>query len=271
METYSDSDFFIPWIHSSVPKSNAVAIICAGPSTKKYAKKAKQWIKKNSAKVFAANYNYGDIGLKSHYTYITDHVKFFEVIEDIDSHIIVPYKMKGPLKKTKMIKKFGENWRRKIKQRIKHHKKKGKKVFRAGYFSRKKNRVIDTTHIYSKRYGGGYIRHILTMGKYGEFRYERFGPAGQGAMLMSLVLKPKKMLVIGLDGPNSLVGNIFTKKMYNGTEQPNYGDANRVGQVTKFIQNVLIPTIKFYNVNVMTYSGVGFYGLDKAKLGLKVI
>jgi hypothetical protein len=180
--------------------------------------------------------------------------------------------MKGSLKRARMIKEFGENWTDRIAQRIKHHKKKGKEVYIIGSDSKKGNKNTRVTHTYSKRYGGGYIRHILTLGKSGEFRYNRFGPAGQGAMLMSLVLKPKKILVIGLDGPNGASKNgMYSKVMYDGTEQPNYGDTDRIKHVTEFIRNVLIPTIKFYNVNIMTYSGVGFYGLDKAKLGLKVI
>jgi hypothetical protein len=273
MSDDSIKDATVPWEYANVPQSDAVAIICGGPSTKKYAKKAKQWIKKNSAKVIAANYNYGNLGLKSHYTYITDSVKFLEVIEDIDSHLILPCVIKGVLRNGQMREKFGNDWKHKIKKYAWIFKDNGKNVYVSGFTSAsKKNRLLKTPHVYSTIYGGGFNRHLLSISDEGKFHYERFGPAGQGAMLMSLVLKPKKILVIGLDGPNGCSRNgMYSKVMYNGTRHADYGSIKRIDRVTSFVKNVLVPTIQYNNVVIQTFSEVGFYKLNKVALGLDII
>ena len=114
-----------PYRYKYVPQTDVVAVVCGGPSTSKYAKQAIQFINDNKATVFAANYTYADYGYNVDYTYITDRVKFFEVIDSLQSHVVLPKSMNQAYRRNKMYEAFGKNYREIMQSLLKKHREKG--------------------------------------------------------------------------------------------------------------------------------------------------
>jgi len=246
---------FLRFNFNTIKQRDSVVVLCGGPSTTINTGRLKKYVKKNSSIVLSANYNFFKaIGIKSDYTYITDQLKLFENISLLDSHLIVPIKMKTNARGSAKVSRALSRHRGDIRL----------------YIERRKPRRINSYMIGNKKYVSVYKekeKRIL-MDLNGEFPYRRLGSAGQSCILLSLVFKPKKILIVGLDG--SIPGDISKKKMFDG-RTVKYASKEKHDSVIEFLKVMLFPSVLRYGAKIETYKNVGFYGLNKKKLGVKVI
>ena len=250
---------FLKFNFGTMKQKDSVVVLCGGPSTTTNAGRLKSYIKKNSSVVLSANYNfYKTIGIKSDYTYITDQLKLFENISLLDSDLIIPIKMKTSMKNAPKVNRALTRHRGDIRLYIQR-----RKPFRiSSYMIGDKQKVS----VYKEK-----RKQILMKGN-GEFPYRRLGSAGQGCILLSLVFRPKKILIVGLDG--STPGDISKKKMFDGSTVK-YASEEKHASVIEFLEVMLFPSMlrlgAKYGTRIETYNSVGFYGLNKKKLGVNVI
>jgi len=239
--------------YNDISDNDSVVILCAGPSLNIYATNVIDYIKNNKSLVIAANYNFEDRGIKSDYTYITDQEKLIENLEKIKSHLVMPIKMKTDSDKNK-IEKFLRSYGGKMKNYIAKKFDCDKyKVFHVG--------VRDGNTVYSET-------GKLKIGKSGVFPYRRLGSAGQGAIMIALLARPKKMLIVGLDGPKQEEGTC-SKMLYDG-RFIKY-DKDKFVRITDYIRDILLPSVISMGVTIETFKDVAFYGIDKEKAGVKII
>ena len=245
--------FYLPFICDGLRKSDSVVILCAGPSLFSNKEKIVNYIKKNGSIVFSANYNYEEFGIKSDYTYITDQYKLIENLSKINSDLIVPVCMKTDCDKHTLkrhLKDHGGIVKNLLREKFDFSK---YKLYRVG----KKNKIS----VYGEM---GTLRMLSN----GEFPYSRLGSAGQGSIMSSLVYRPKRMLIVGLDGAGKN-GKSFSKKLYNG-EVVKY-DRDKSVRITQYIEKKLIPFIKSRGVTIETFDDVLFNGIDKKRFGIEII
>ena len=239
--------------YDDIPDNKSVVILCAGPSLNVYANKIVDYIKNNKSLVIAANYNFEDKGIKSDYTYITDQEKLIENIDKINSHLVLPIKMKTDCddkKIEKYLRPYGGKMKNFVSKRFNCDK---YKVFHVG--------VRGGTTVYSET-------GKLKIGKSGVFPYRRLGSAGQGAIMIALLARPKNMLIVGLDGPKKEDGRC-SKMLYDG-RSIKY-DKDKFIRITDYIRDILLPSVISMGVTIETFKDVAFYGIDKEKAGVKII
>ena len=234
---------FNQWNYKSVRQSNSVVVLCAGPSVKANGKKILSYIESNNSVVFAANYNYGSIGLSADFTYVANDFKLGENEAKIVSPIIVPAKI------------FSGKINSKIaKNALKSHQERGLLIYMSG------SRKDPTTYKFTKG--------PLKVNKDGSLSYSRLSSAGHGCMLLSLVCRPKRLLLVGMDGP--VDSQCKEKLMFDG-KRVKYKKPRKNENFKNHFIDVILPTLVHYGVVVETYNDVGIYGLNKKKLGLRVL
>jgi len=218
-----------------IPQNDYVLIVGAGPSTRMCLDKIRVYIKKYRPLIFAANYNFETECIMSNYTYITDPEKFVENIHKINSDLIIPFKLKYMLNFNSASKKY-----------CKLH-----TIFVAG--NADKFDYLTNNNIKIKKNGS------LTM--------NFFGIAGFGAMTVSMVAKPKHMLIVGIDDPKKNKDHKFT---YKG-EKMDYLKPEKCTKVIDHFYKILVPLIKSRGIEIETFEEVSLLGFSKTKLGIKII
>lgn len=239
-------------LYNSMIQRESVVILCAGPSLNVYNQEVIQYIRENNSLVISANYDFRDKGMKSHYTYITDQNKLIENVSKIQSHLVIPVKMKTDYNQhgvEQHLKAYGGRVKSFISTEFDLD---NYKAYQVG--------VLGKQTVYSAA--------SLKIGKKGRFPYRRLGSAGQGAMMVSLLANPKKMLLVGLDGPNKSNGGL-SKSLYDG-RSIKY-DENKFDRIADYIGKILIPCVKSRGVTIDTFENVAFYGLNKKKLGVNIL
>ncbi len=226
--------------YNRIRKSDVVVVLCGGPSIPNNVERINEYIRKNKAIVFGSNYSFESIGIKSDYTYIANDFKLHENIKKITNAVIIPAKI--------FLGEFPPDDTRRL---IKAH---THKVYQAGI------KANPTTYTIKK----GLVK-ILPDGK---IPYSRLSSAGHGCMLVSLLCKPKRMLLVGLDGPKDKT--FATKIMFDGREVK-YGKPHKHDNFKNHFINVIVPTVRYHGVQIETFKDVGIYQLSKKKLGIKVI
>ncbi len=229
--------------YKSIKKSDAVVVLCGGPSVTNNATRIKEYVKNNNAILFGSNYSFETIGIKSDYTYVANDFKLHENIAKINNDIIIPAKLFN-----------GEFPPEDTKKLIRKHVERGYKVFQAGDI---KN---PTTYTIKK----GVVKILPN----GEIPYSRLSSAGHGCMVVSLLCKPKRLLLVGLDGPKDSTFN--TKIMFDGKEVK-YAKPQKHENFRQHFINVILPTMRHYGVQVETFSDVRIYDMDKREMQIKVI
>lgn len=238
----------------TIRKADSVVVLCAGPSLRQNKDRIKAYIKENSSVVLSANYDYtNSIGIKSDYTYITDQMKLFENILFITSALILPIRMKTDS----------------------HLKDKVRSTLRGSRgdildYTRKRSRHIKSLYMIGDKRGDTVYseRELIKIDKYGNFPYKRLGSAGQGCVLLSMIFRPKKILIVGMDG--AIPGDISKKEMYDG-KIVKYASEKKYQDVLHYLTNVLFPSLAYYKIIVESFENVAFYDIDKRQLGIRVI
>jgi len=226
--------------YSRIIQSKAVVVLCGGPSVTNNADRINEYVRKYNAVVFGSNYSFDCVGIKSNYTYIANDFKLHENIKKINNEVIIPAKVFSG--------EFPPEDTRKL---IREHR---YKVLQAGV------KANPTTYTIKK----GIVKILPD----GQIPYSRLSSAGHGCMLVSLLCKPQRMLLVGLDGPKDKT--FATKIMFDGTEVK-YGKPQKHMNFQNHFVNVIVPTVQFHKVQIETFEDVGLYGLNKKKLGIKVI
>jgi len=248
---------FIPLDYSSVPQSDSVVILCGGPSIQSYAKKVRKYIRDNNSITISANYDYSFLNIYTNYTYITDTYKLLEILGSLKTTLIIPAEPKTD-RLYKQIVSF----------KMRLHKGRVGSLIKATFKGPEKVLVAGTKDVSETVYSSKGAPHDIKINEDGTFPYRRFGSAGQGATILSLVFRPKKILIVGLDGPSA--SDITHKYMYDGT-LVKYGDKSKFRSAKRYIQNVLIPSVLSKGVEIETFQHVRFYGISRHKMGIKVL
>lgn len=229
--------------YSTAKKTNSVVVLFAGPSTMQNKERIIDYVKNNNSVVIGSNYSYESIGIKSDYTYVANDFKLDENEKHINNDIIVPGRIFS-----------GEIDPKKSRKTLRRHIDRGFNVFMAG------GKEFSTT--YKIKSGAIEIKPD------GFLPYGRFSSAGHGAMLMSIVCRPKKMLIVGLDGPSD--SSCKEKIMFTGKKVP-YNKPQKNENFKNHFTNVILPSMRKFGISIETYSNVIIYGLDKSDLGIKII
>lgn len=224
--------------YSSIKSRDSVVVLGAGPSLTSNIKNIKKYIVKNNSVVISANYNFISLGIKTDYTYITDKEKLIKNIHTIRSPIVVPVSIFFDKRCANVIRDFHN--------RLKFA------VYKVG----EKN----TLSVYDC--SGG-----LLLDSHGEFHHCGLGIAGLGALAISLVFQPKKILIVGIDDPKP--GKDY-KTMYDG-KKVFYGKDRKCKKVIRYFTCNILPTLRKKNITVDTYEDVGFFGLDKKTLDFNIL
>lgn len=218
--------------YSVAPLAESAVVLAAGPSAKDNQEKLRQYISKNNSVVFAANYNYASLGVKSDYTFITDHRKFVELASTIDpaSDIILrcnSYKLNKSIMHP-LIQKMPHKF----------------------YF------VGNNTQM------SVYKSARVKVSSDGSYPYYTLGSAGFGCVLLAALCRPKKILIVGIDGPIEDGGT--EKVKFDGS----VADSNpkKEPKIFSYFQRSLFPTLYDWGIRVESFKSVRFYSLDRNKL-----
>lgn len=90
------------FVFKTAPPSEHVLVVGAGPSLKTNLHKVLEYISINNPIIFSANYNYSHININSHFTYITDLIKFKQQWKSITSPIIIPPRLQEFVRRKKI-------------------------------------------------------------------------------------------------------------------------------------------------------------------------
>jgi len=227
---------------ATVKQSKSVIVLFAGPSTAENASKIIEYARKNDSIIIGSNYNYETLGIKSDYTYVANDFKLAENAKLIKNSIIVPGKIFS-----------GEKTPQETEKHLLNHMKRGYSVFMAG------GRKYPTTYT---------VRDFVKMDKDGFLPYSRFSSAGHGSMIMGAVCRPNKMLVVGLDGPTD--ASCKEKIMFDGRVQP-YNKPQKNENFKNHFIKVILPSMKRFKIQLETFNNIKIYGLNKTKLGFKIL
>ena len=228
--------------YDTVAQFDSVIVVAGGPSTGSNIDKIVEYQKANNSLVIASNYNYEKI--IADYTYITDYYKLVENIGKINSPLIGTESLfsivKGKKKHFSKLTSYGKKFQ----------------IYTVGDIKKKEG-------VYESYENGG-----ISISSKGDFPYFELGTSGLGSLAISILFKPKKILISGFDGPKK--GN-KTKMKYDGQEVP-YGKPKKNKKIKRYFANSLIPTIHKHGVEkIETFEDSILYGLDKKKLGIEVI
>lgn len=229
--------------YDNAMQSDSAVVLYAGPSVSKNCDRINKYIKENNSIVIGSNYNYENIGLISRYTYMANDFKLIENITKINNDVIVPGRIFSGEIDPKITRKF-----------IRRHISSGFSVYMTG-------KPKDKT-TYSIKSGS------IEVERDGCLPYGRLSSAGHGCMFLSLVLRPKKVLFIGLDGPTD--ATCEKKIMFDGKVQ-NYGKPQKNENFKRHFVDVVLPSLFSRNIVIETFDDVAMYGLDKKSLNIGVI
>ena len=227
---------------ASAKQSKSVIVLFAGPSTAANASKIIEYAKKEGSIIIGSNYSYKALGIKSDYTYVANDFKLAENEKLIKNDIIVPGKIFS-----------GEKTPEETAKHLSNHIKRGYHVFMAG------GRKFPTTYT---------VRDYVVMRKDGFLPYSRFSSAGHGSMIMGAVCRPKKMLIVGLDGPTD--ASCKEKIMFDGRIQA-YNKPQKNENFKNHFIHVVLPSMKRFRIKLETFKDVNMYGLNKPELGFKIL
>jgi hypothetical protein len=229
---------FKKFCYARCTKAESVIAIAAGPSTGRHMKDIAKYAKKNKSLVFAANYHYP--GIYSHYTYFTDLQRMRKNSKSVESKVIIVSSfLAGQLTRGANRAKF-------------RHLYSNKKIFMAGKIGGK------------PKY---YHQRFLNMSSKGIFPYTSLGTAGISSITISLLAKPKKILIVGIDGS---MDNGKYKVMFNGRREK-YGKPEKEVRKRKYLQKCLFPTFIDKGIQIETFEDVHLLGINKEKFGIKII
>ncbi len=164
-----------------------------------------------------------------HYTYFADPDKLIEQIRNIKSEIIVPPRLKSRMRVLR----------------------------KTNYFVIKLQPSSPSIYVSSR----------VQIEDDGTFPYCLIGTAGLASIVVSMLCRPKRMLLVGFDGSTP---DARYKRMFNGSKVAYNKPAKRVKEIS-YLTNSLMPALHERGITVDTFENVLFYGIPKAKLGINVV
>jgi hypothetical protein len=230
--------------YSTSKKSNSVVIIGAGPSTAAHVKDIVKYIAENKSVVYAATYNFDPI--IADYTYLNDVEKIRSCITKLRSGVLLSARMLQKLPKR------GYD----IYHISKKLHKRGIKVWSIGDTARGS---------ISNIYKGGQIQFDNISGRFGHYT---LGNAGFGAIAASLVSRPKKILIVGIDG--HIPGKKNVKMCFNGSSVKKVKSVpgHKIKQCVDYLSGVLIPHIRSMRIKIEIFQDVRLWDINKKEFGI---
>jgi len=223
--------------YKTIKKSNNIVILGAGPSLSSNIDNIKQYIVRNKSIVIGSNYNFVDLGLNANYTYITDEEKLLTNISKINCPVIIASAILNQ-RTYRSLRAFRSRTRLPV-----------YKIGRHG-----------APHVYEED-------GLINIDPEGCFRYRSLGIAGLGALVSSIIFKPQRVLVVGIDDPTPGKDH---KIMYDGTKV-RYTKNKKCQKVIRYFSNRIVPTFRHKKIIIDTFSDVNFFGLSKRKMKFNVI
>ena len=235
---------FAEFAYKHAQQSDSAVVIAGGPSTGSNMLAIKDYIKRNNSVVYSANYNYD--GLNIDYTYIGDVGRFVKLIHTVDSpHIIVSNWLRSKTRfslPNNSQKVADRMWKKCLKKHTVYRMGRGKKI---------NNRRLKSW------------KSLPT----GEFNFTPT-PSGFAALVLATMSRPKKILVVGLDGPRrDKKGNLIKERYDNHIKSYR---SNAHYKYRKRILGVLaLPFIRAKGIEVETFSDCRLWGIGKKKFGIR--
>ena len=229
-----------------VESSESVVVLAGGMSVLLDKNKINNYIFKNNSIVISANHSYDFID-KIDYTFFGDPDVFLSKYTSIRGTPIISVRVKDRLK-DRINNMF---WNRFI----------------------KKKKVCFEVFTRGKKHGNKMKKWKIN--KDGTFPTLKYSSTGFAAMCISLLFRPKEVLVAGLDGPE-----FDTPKEKRGSKLPKFdfnGRMKKYKSVRDSIEkkNVLefkvIPLLQSKNVNIVCVPSSKLYGIDKKKYNIVLL
>lgn len=113
---------------------------------------------------------------------------------------------------------------------------------------------------------GAYGINKLKCSECGFFDYYNVGNAGFSSLVISSVLRPSLIVMVGFDGPH---GDEFTKKLTYKNEEKHYNKPPL--QKKRYLEKVIIPFLHGQNIRLQMFKEDAFWQIDKKKCGIEII
>jgi len=226
-----------------VEQSGSVVVLAGGLSTSLDRKKINNYISEHNSIVISANHSYNFID-KINYTFFGDPNVFLAKHKLARGTPIVSVRVKDRLKGI-VSDKF---WNRFI----------------------KKKKVCFEVFTRGKKHGNKMKKWKIN--KDGTFPTLKYSSTGFAAMCISLLFRPKEVLVAGLDGPEfdfpkEKRGSKLTKFDFNG-RMKKYKSVRDSTEKKNALEFKVIPLLQSKNVNIVCVPSSKLYGIDKKKYNI---
>jgi hypothetical protein len=115
---------------------------------------------------------------------------------------------------------------------------------------------------------GAYKTRHIKISEQGRFLHYRVGSSGFGALALSVVFRPKEILIVGFDGP--LDNSFHSKKTYRGNTVPFLSDRNKYkGEMERdYLHEATFPFIRERVEKLMAFPEDALWGADRTRLGI---
>ena len=259
--------------YANIEQKDSVVVLGAGPSLAKNADKIRDYVRDNGSVIIGANHNFESIGICSDYTLISDNYVLAKTdFSSLNSHVVMPVKTVGRMstRKDAVLRKTGFSYEDTIAKLRKHSKR-----FNTYQVGTPGTKGVFATHWklhWKEAYLSGMYdkdksnKHLKI--KDGRLLYKYFGIAGIATFLVSVVFRPKKILVVGIDGVEE---GVYQKEMFDGTVKRFKKSVLKRAKDTCVMERLIIPSMHRMGIGIETYEDVRLHGLDKKKLGLSII
>jgi len=221
-----------PFCYRVAPKSESIVVVGAGPSVTDNIGAAAEYARENKSIVLCANYY--ERAIDYDYIVYVDVKKYKETIPTLPESKIIAHR--GIPLSDRVLKKH--------------------KIWRIALNIKKK-------HLYVSR--------GVRFPSDGKFPYCSLGNAGFTSALMSAYFKPKKVLLVGFDGP------IFKK---DGSPKSiakddgrfhNFVNLGRAARKVKHFRSRLIPFLKSKGIVVQAFSNDNLWGINRREAQIEDI
>ena len=233
--------------YSTAKLGDSVVVLGAGASTHAHMDDIQKYIADNNSIVYSASYNFDPI--LSDYTYLNDVEKISTCITKLRSGVIISARLLEKLPRK------GYN----IEQVTKKMMKRGVKVWSIG--STRRGAIGNI-------YKGMRIDFDVVSGRFNHFT---LGNAGFGAIASSLVSRPKKMLIVGIDG--HIPGKKRLKMCFDGVKMKKVKSVppHKIKQCVDYLNGALFPYLKKQGICVEIFDDVGLWGVKKERFGIRTL
>ncbi len=218
----------------NVEQNDSVVVIGGGPSLTKNIDTVIRYIENNKSTVLVANYHHPKI--KADYTYFTDNSVYNSNIKTIKCpNIVLAYRLLHGRKRLRVKRLENKNY------------------FQLGVGK-------------GKQKGNIYNQKRLEI-KRGVVKQQSMGMSGFSCVFMSVFFRPKRVLLVGFDGP---ADDFKTKKVFDGSTRK-YPRPYTIPVKKRYFINTLLPYLRRKDIQLECFKTDALWGANKKKLKIVTI